>query len=342
MKLKKEFSDFYSAIRIDSESQVLRQKREILENDIYAKLPDILAKHDISINKSDIRTIIQGSYKYNTTIKSDIVDCDIAVFIPLDTYKNNDPRKIKGFIRDAINIPSRTVTIKEPCITASYYEDNKEWLHIDLPLYAQDGNQIYLARGKEFSDNYSWENADPEGLNDYLCNQINGNYQLRRIICFIKKWKAEHYKNSVNDHEVPPSIGLTLLACECFCPASMDDDNDDLLSFRNTLKRIQDKFNVEYSPCSDSDIVNASISCYLPTTPYSDVFSKMEDSSDSYMITFYKRLSNAVSNLTNAVNLESAHDAGEYVQKVLGTDFTVPAKEAVASNILNKREHSFG
>jgi hypothetical protein len=83
MKLKKEFSDFYSAIRIDSESQVLRQKREILENDIYAKLPDILAKHDISINKSDIRTIIQGSYKYNTTIKSDIVDCDIAVFIPL-------------------------------------------------------------------------------------------------------------------------------------------------------------------------------------------------------------------------------------------------------------------
>lgn len=122
----------------------------------------------------------------------------------------------------------------------------------------------------------------------------------------------------------------------------MDDDDDDLLSFRNTLKRIQDKFNVEYSPCSDSDIVNASISCYLPTTPYSDVFSKMEDSSDSYMITFYKRLSNAVSNLTNAVNLESAHDAGEYVQKVLGTDFTVPAKEAVASNILNKREHSFG
>ena len=121
MKLKKEFSDFYSAIRIDSESQVLRQKREILENDIYAKLPDILAKHDISINKSDIRTIIQGSYKYNTTIKSDIVDCDIAVFIPLDTYKNNDPRKIKGFIRDAINIPSRTVTIKEPFISIFLY-----------------------------------------------------------------------------------------------------------------------------------------------------------------------------------------------------------------------------
>jgi len=53
-------------------------------------------------------------------------------------------------------------------------------------------------------------------------------------------------------------------------------------------------------------------------------------------------LSKAVDNLTNAVNVESAHDAGEYVQKVLGDDFTVPAKEAVAAAAQNKREHSFG
>ena len=50
----------------------------------------------------------------------------------------------------------------------------------------------------------------------------------------------------------------------------------------------------------------------------------------------------AVDNLTNAVNVESAHDAGEYVQKVLGDSFTVPAKEAVAASAQNKREHSFG
>ena len=34
MKLKKEFSDFYKAIRIDSESHVLKEKREVLEEDI--------------------------------------------------------------------------------------------------------------------------------------------------------------------------------------------------------------------------------------------------------------------------------------------------------------------
>ena len=42
------------------------------------------------------------------------------------------------------------------------------------------------------------------------------------------------------------------------------------------------------------------------------------------------------------MNVESAHDAGEYVQKVLGDSFTVPAKEAVAASAQNKREHSFG
>ena len=50
----------------------------------------------------------------------------------------------------------------------------------------------------------------------------------------------------------------------------------------------------------------------------------------------------SLANLTNAVNVESAHDAGEYVQKVLGDSFTVPAKEAVAASAQNKREHSFG
>ena len=230
MKLQKEFEKFYKEIRIDSESHVLKDKREVLESDIKTKLPGILGKHNISIVRSDIRMIDQGSYKYNTTIKDDIVDRDVAVMIPLDTSANSDPRKIKGYVRDAINIYSRSVTIKEPCVRASYYENGEEWLHIDLPLYAEDGNRVFLARGKEFGNDYSWENADPDGLNDYLCGQINGNDQLRRIICYIKKWRNEQYLGSTSDHEVPPSIGLTLLACDCFSAQSSDEGDDDLLA----------------------------------------------------------------------------------------------------------------
>ena len=338
MKLKKEFEDFYKEIRIDSETHALKEKREVLENDIKTKLPGILGDHSISISRGDIRMIDQGSYKYNTTIKDDIVDRDVAVMIPLDTSANSDPRKIKGYLRDAINIYSRTVTIKDPCVRASYYENGEEWLHIDLPLYATDGSRVFLARGKEFSINYSWENADPDGLNDYLCGQINGNDQLRRIICFIKKWRNEQYSGSTNDHEVPPSIGLTLLACDCFSAQSTNEGDDDLLSLQKTMKGILEKFT--YTVDGNGNLIKT-ITKNLPVTPYTDVFKKMKDSS-SYLTTFYNRLSKAVDNLTNAVNVESTHDAGEYVQKVLGDSFTVPAKEAVAASAQNKREHSFG
>lgn len=340
MKLKKEFSDFYSTIRIDSETNALKEKREVLQGDVEAKLPGILEDYGVSITKRDIRVIDQGSYKYNTTIKGDVVDRDIAIIIPLDTSDNDDPRTIKGFLRDAITIPSRTVTIKEPCVRASYYEKDKEWLHIDMPLYAQDGASMYLARGKATSKNYSWENADPEGLNDYLCDRINGNAQLRRIICFIKKWRNIKYSAASSDHEVPPSIGLTLLACDCFSTQSTNEGDYDLLALQKTMKAILDKFSVERD--LHGNITAASISKYLPVTPYTDVFEKMKDSSSTYLVTFYKRLSTTVDNLTNAVNVESAHDAGEYVQRVLGTEFTVPAKEAVAAAALNRREHSFG
>lgn len=339
MKLKKEFADFYKEIRIDKETNALREKREILEEDIKSKLPDILKDHNISVSRSDIRMIDQGSYKYNTTISDDVVDRDVAVMIPLDISVYFDPRKTKGYLRDAINIPARTVSIKEPCVRALYYENGEEWLHIDLPLYAQYENSVYLARGKEYSSDYSWESADPDGLNDYLCSQINGNAQLRRVICFIKKWRNEQYSGSTNDHEVPPSIGLTLLACECFSAQSTDDGDDDLLSLQKTMKGMLDRFTYTFD---DKGNLVRTITKNLPVTPYTDVFKKMKDSSSTYMTTFYNRLSKAVDNLTNAVNVESAHDAGKYVQKVLGDGFTVPAKEPVAVAAQNRREHSFG
>ena len=188
MKLKKEFEQFYKDIRIDSEQNTLIQTRETLEGEIKDKLPGIMDDYGIELKKSDIRMIDQGSYKYNTTIHSPVVDRDVAVMIPLDTDEYPDPRKIKGYLRDSINISGRTVQIKEPCVRAAYHKDGEEYLHIDLPLYAQDGDKIYLARGKEFGTPI-WERADPDGLNDDLCGKINGNPQLRRVICYLKKWK---------------------------------------------------------------------------------------------------------------------------------------------------------
>ena len=180
MKLKKQFKDFYTEIKIDNESVILQEKRKILESDIKDKLPSELDKHDISVNKTEISMFDQGSYKYHTTIKSEVVDRDVAVVIPLDITAHTDPRKVKNYLRNSISyVQARTVSIKEPCVRAVYIEDKEEWLHIDLPLYAEYNKNLYLARGKEHSTNYLWEIADPKGLNDDLCGKINGNEQLR-------------------------------------------------------------------------------------------------------------------------------------------------------------------
>lgn len=339
MKLKKEFEQFFEDIVIDTEINTLRQKRTILQGEIEDKLPGILEDHDISVIKSDIRMIDQGSYKYHTTIHADVVDRDVAVMIPLNTADNPDPRKVKGYLRDSINTPVRTVEIKEPCVRASYHKDGEEYLHIDLPLYAKDGDKVYLARGKEYGT-YSWEAADPDGLNEDLCGKINGNPQLRRIICYLKKWKNVHYANPVNDHQVPPSIGLTYLVCDSFEAQSSADGDDDLLAFQKTVWNICNRFVI--SRDSAGNITSASISRYLPVQPYTDIFKKMKDSSASYMITFYNRLCTARDQLTNAVNVEADHDAAEYVVKVVGDEFEVPPKSAANKTTKSNREHSFG
>lgn len=269
--LQKQFENFFNDIKIDTEAADLIEKRRILEDDIKDKLPGILENHDIELNKSNIRMIDQGSYKYNTTIKSDVVDRDVAVMIPLDTDENSDPRKIKEYLKDAITIPKRTVEIKEPCVRASYHRNGVETLHIDLPLYAKNNGMVYLARGKATSSNYSWENADPDGLNEYLCNHINGHDQLRRIICYLKKWKNEKYANASSDHQVPPSIGLTLLACKYFLKqVDKNGKDDDLNALKFTMENIKNKFSCSYD--EDGNIISANIYCYLPVSPCSDVF----------------------------------------------------------------------
>lgn len=91
-----------------------------------------MRNHDIELNKSDIRMVDQGSYKDNTTIKSDVVDRDVAVMIPFDIAENSGPREI-GYLKGAITIPQRTVEIKEPCVRASYHRNGVE----DLLLYVK-------------------------------------------------------------------------------------------------------------------------------------------------------------------------------------------------------------
>lgn len=345
MKLKKQFSDFYQLIKIDSgkEGATLTEKRNTLESELKDKLPGILKGHGIEITKNNLDIFDQGSYKLNTTIVTVPYDRDVAIIIPIDIEEYKDPRAIKKYVREALKHNNRTIDIKEPCVTVKYIEGGEEVMHIDLPVYALCDGKVYLARGSEFATdgNYYWDEADPKGLNESMLNSITGHDQMRRIIRYLKKWKYEKYKNTadVKKNQIPPSIGLTLLAFDCFVEETSSEGDDDLIALKNTIQNIVNEFDLTYD--ADGEITKAEITKKLPVTPKTDVFSKMKKS-DEYGIIFYNRLTTALQNLTDACNESSEHDAGVSVQKVFGNEFIAPPKETSSSSASSKKEHSFG
>lgn len=341
MRLKTQFNKFYDKIRIKNETEDLKEKRETLEEDIKSYFPTELEKQDIQVNKSDIKIFDQGSYTYHTTINTEPYDRDVAVAIPLDIVKYDDSRKIKKMLLDSLcKVATRTVSIKEPCVNVSYVCDGKEWMHIDLPLYALVDGTYYLARGKEFSDVYSWEEADPKGLNNVLKSALEGNDQLRRMVRFIKKWRDIQYENSTRDHEIPPSIGLTFLTWDTFVNIYYGNQHDDLRELLHIMNGIKDKFVLTYN---NGDLEKAVIRRRLPVVPNTDVFSKMMSSSDSYGVKFYNKLLAAINDLTDAINADDDAEASRYVRKVFGDEFELVEKKACTdTSFLSGREHSFG
>lgn len=337
-KLQKQFNDFNDAIKCSGTAN-LRDKRDLLKADIESKFPEKCKQFGIDVKKSDLRFINQGSYKIGTAINGKNVDIDYAMIFPLNISEFNDPRELKKAVKDSLIIENiRIPSIKEPCVTVAYHENGEEYMHIDFPIYAEYEGNLYLGRGKENSIKFEWEIADPEGLVEYFENAFKDKEQLKRIVRYIKKWKQQEYDNSSNGNEVPPSIGLTLLACENYCEYTYGGD-DDLSSLYYTLKKIQNAFVIETDDFGE--ITSATISCDLPVEPKTDVLYKMSLSS-AHLIKFYKKLKRAVANLNDAMNLDEEHEAAKCVRKVLGDEFKIPAKKTNDTTTSNKAEYNYG
>ncbi len=347
IKLQKQFKKLEEEIRLSSHNG-LKEKRDILQTDLENKFPAKLKeKLNITLNKSDLKFIDQGSWANvtSTTIKPKLntngdksLDRDVAMFFPLTTL-DSDPREIKKLIKNILTIEGgkREPKIKKPCVTVAYSKEGNEIFHIDFPIYAEHKGKFYLALGKENSSIYEWQKADPEELNEYFRKHFIdeiGN-QKRRLVRFFKLWKQEEYSTSNNDHEIPPSISLTLLICENFLSL---DENNDLLALRNTLQKIFNKFKITKN--SGGDIVEVDINVPLPVIPSSDTLYKMKKSNE-HLIKFYKKFKIFVDNIENAYNAENEHESAKYIVKSLGTKFEVPEKEAKTDDSKLKKEDRF-
>jgi len=333
MRLEEQFSKFHNNIKATMTSE-LKEKRTMFEDEIKNKFPYICDEHEIKINKSDLSFFMQGSYSISTAIDAydSSVDLDLAVAFPFDVDENKDCRVIKGYMRDSIDSYNRTINYKVPCITVTYLEDGEESYHIDFPIYAIHNDKYYLAKGKEYSEDYEWELSDPKGLKEYLEEYLANNPQLRRTTRYLKCWKLNTF-NKDNGNEMPPSITLTLLACQYFEAKKEDDHDDDLEALYNVVKKIKDSIN-SYSEDPYYHVK-------LPVTPYTDTMFKI-NSNSSYRKKFKNKIYDFELQLRNAKNAGDEHTAGEYVRKVLGEEFEVPEKQVDVSENRFRRTSQFG
>lgn len=209
----------------------------------------------------------------------------------------------------------------------------EEKIHIDFPIYAKHNGKYYLARGKEFSQSYKWENCDPLGLNEHLDNLFAGTEgnQLRRIVRYLKKWKIENYGESYTKDQLPPSIALTLMAGDAFRYKTTDGQDDDLAALSVVVKGIKNKFSYDW------ESEKYTISYLLPVRPWSNVFYKM---STDYQDRFYKKWCTLCTKVQNAIDASEEYEAAKFLQNVFGEDFTLPEKPH-AKNGTARKEYSY-
>lgn len=342
-KLSKEFKTFYNEEVKYYGNKEIRDKKKNLKDDLKSNFPSkFKEKFDESFKVEDIRFIDQGSYAIGTTINhgDKAFDIDVATILKLDVNKFSKPVEIKKIVRDALKATNRNPVIKEPCITVKYTSEGEEKYHIDFPVYAEHNCNLYLARGKEHSneENCKWEEADPEGLNKYFKEdnlQIGGldlnedevkrRKQKKRVIRYLKWWKAEKYSTPSSDNEVPPSVALTILVCEYFSHSQIDNEYNDLNALYNTSNNILEEIFYDGYDENWNEIKKVR-ECYLPTVPYGDCFLKLRNS-NSHVKKFYDRFQYFVTQLEKAVKEKNERKAGEAIIKVLGDKFPLPEED---------------
>ena len=161
VNLQSEFITFHDAIKLDSENEILREKRDILLNKLKEKISD---------DATSYTHFNQGSYAMGTGIKPNDGDYDIDVGLKFDIDHDDyeDPVVVKKWIKDALDGHTKKVEIRRPCVTVTYQEDGEPAYHVDFAVYAANNNdgKLYIAKGKEnsASDKRYWEESDPQEL----------------------------------------------------------------------------------------------------------------------------------------------------------------------------------
>ena len=318
------FNKFDEKIRRSyDDSSPLRQKRDLLLNDLRDGLRRYSQKHNIRIPRFE--HFNQGSYAIQTGIEPlPGEDYDIDVGLIFHLSKNDySSVQVKQWVYEALNTGNRTVEYKRPCVRVQYHRAGEVLYHVDLAIYSGSAynwdNQTYLAKGFPGSgtENRIWEVAEPKKLVDTFQQkfQYKGDQdQFKRVIRFLKRWKDVNF--SANGNERPTGIAITACALNWFQrgarfnPSDGKNYYDDLTALKNLAQAVIHQFSWR-----------SRMSVKLPVPPYNDLFEKM---SDKQMQNLKSKLEAFRDSLSQVEWTVESLTACQLLQDVFGDDFPTP------------------
>ena len=284
----KEFSQFLEKIQLGkTKIEYLRTSRDALRERIktyYKKgnenLPNFLG---------------QGSFKAHTCINQSDEDYDIddGVYLQhLPENKKDWPEtepvhdEIIEAVKDHTDLPPKD---KTACVRVQF----KKEYHVDLAIYGEFEDKVYLAR--KGSD--QWEENNPRLFTEWILDKVKSQReQLRNVIKYIKKWA--YYNGWIDSIS---GFLITILVGNHFSPASERDD----LALAYTLTNI-------------SGYLRNNRKIIRPVKPMKDM---TESFSETQMDTMISLFENFRDKARNAVTGAVKKDAQETWQSLFGDDF---------------------
>lgn len=245
---------------------------------------------------------IQGSKKNGTNIRTEDDDCDQDDGI----YFNRNPKDsvsgtvLQGWVYDAVkNDTSEGAQLRKKCVRKLYKENQMGTYHFDYPIYYQTESMPHpkLAVKKE-----DLEESDAEEFCTWFDGKRDKAGQLVRIIKYLKGWCS--YKGKTQD--MPTGLSMTVLASKHIVHNSKDDQclYSTLVAIRSALQ--------------------ASWSCYMPTTPKDDLFARYNY---DFRVNFMRALDAFIADAKKALDETSVRKASLLWKNHLGTRFPIPEEK---------------
>jgi hypothetical protein len=336
-EVQKYFNSFHNKIRLTDENEVLREKRDIVLDKLRSGIDKIF--DDKEKKAPSYQSFNKGSYAMGTGVVPLDGDYDIDVGLLFDVNKDDypDPVVVKKWVYDALDGHTDEVLIMQPCVRVQYHLGDESAYHVDLAVYAHEGDidgDMFLSRGKPNSvpERKIWQLDDPKGLSEVLrirFTETRERKQFRRIIRYLKRWKDVKFPSDGN--AAPIGIGITIAAYHWFIPQHILVDSvknkykaNDLTGLRLLTREMLQRFSLVYR---EGELAER-LAVELPVQPYNDLFEKM---TNLQMAEFKQKLETLLDVLEEVdVREVDPKVACESLQLQLGDDFPVPDIEDTA------------